>query len=136
MAVISKILMEGIGASGKLFGEYVEKYVHTEIEVDPSTLEDNDDDVKKQVDDTCFTYNVTNLSKVIFLQAINFLAVPIKGIMEVFHANRDIFNRDYKRKFWSKFIVHMYCVVECQLNVQKYPVSYLFLIFVRISNKS
>ena len=99
MAVISKILMEGIGASGKLFGEYVEKYVHTEIEVDPSTLEENDDDVKKQDDDTCFTYNVTNLSKVIFLQAINFLAVPIKGIMEVFHANRDIFNRDYKRKF-------------------------------------
>ena len=99
MAVISKILMEGIGASGKLFGEYVEKYVHTEIEVDPSTLEDNDDDVKKQVDDTCFTYNVTNLSKVIFLQAINFLAVPIKGIMEVFHANRDIFNRDYNREF-------------------------------------
>ena len=98
MAVISKILMEGIGASGKLFGEYVEKYVHTEIEVDPST-QDNDDDVKIQVDDTCFTYNVTNLSKVIFLQAINFLAVPIKGIMEVFHANRDIFNRDYKRKF-------------------------------------
>ena len=100
MAVVSKILMEGIGASGKLFGEYVEKYVHTEIEVDPSTLEDNDDDdVKKQDDDKCFSYNVTNLSKVIFLQAINFLAVPIKGIMEVFHANRDIFNRDYKRKF-------------------------------------
>ena len=111
MAVISKILMEGIGASGKLFGEYVEKYVHTEIEVDPNTLEDNDDDVKNEKHDvdTCFTYNVTNLSKVIFLQAINFLVVPIKGIMEVFHANRDIFNRDYKRKFWS--IVHMYCVV-------------------------
>ena len=78
LAVVAKILMEGLHSSAKLYGEYIEKYLHFENELEDNTIEyGNDESVK-----TCF-YDVSSIISVLMYQVCYIIICPFVGLKEM-----------------------------------------------------
>ena len=77
LAVVSKILMEGLHGSAELYGEYVETYLHVENEPGENAKVDGDDETK-----TCF-YDISSITSVIPWQVCYIIICPFIGIYEI-----------------------------------------------------
>merc|ERR1712012_1208233 len=96
MAVVGKILMEGIGATGALYGQYIEKYLHNPVEEIEYISEM---DIDHQEEKSSFDYDVGNIRNVFYMQFLYLLLIPFKGLSEIWSIVKDIFGRDFSRKF-------------------------------------
>ena len=60
LAVVSKILMEGLRASATLYGEFMEQYVYCEVEVGEQEVEDKTKEQTSMIFNTeSSIYNLT-----------------------------------------------------------------------------
>ena len=89
MAVVSKILLEGIEASAKLFGHYIETYLHTEEELWVSLTDNIGIDEYQNYD-----YNVSNAINVLLHQIWFIIKCPFVGLGEMGSAGINSFIRD------------------------------------------
>ena len=78
LAVVAKILMEGLHSSAKLYGEYIEKYLHVENELEDNTIVDGNDETVK----TCF-YDVSSIISVLMYQVCYIIICPFVGLKEM-----------------------------------------------------
>ena len=91
LAVVAKILMEGLHSSAKLYGEYVEKYLHVENELD-------DEVIVLGIDKTLSTrsYDVSSIFSVMMYQVCYIIICPLVGLKEMGNAMwRSIIIRDF-----------------------------------------
>ena len=82
LAVVSKILLEGLHASAQLYGEYVEEYIHDEsmpLTGDDARIVDGDD----KTTNSCLTYDVSSRWNVAMLHVIYVIIIPFVGLKEI-----------------------------------------------------
>ena len=79
LAVVSKILMEGLLASAHLYGEFMEKYVYSERTVEDEIL-------YQRAEKGLFVYDVGSVISVWGWQLLYSLMVPLIMLVEVFTA--------------------------------------------------
>ena len=89
-AVVAKILMEGLQASAKLYGEYVEKYVHVENKMDDVTPVDENDKTSNTL-----SYDASSILSVLAYQVCYIIICPLVGLKEMGIAMRDSLIRDF-----------------------------------------
>ena len=92
-AVVGKILMEGIGAAGALYGSYIEKYMHTETPVLIPPPEDFIEEEKSWI-----YYDVSNPLKCLLLQCAYFMLIPYFGLKELLIIMKDAYVRDVHQR--------------------------------------
>ena len=78
LAVVAKILMEGLHSSANLYGEYIEKYLHVENELEDDTIVDGNDEMVK----TCY-YDVSSIISVLMYQVCYIIICPFVGLKEM-----------------------------------------------------
>ena len=89
-AVVAKILMEGLHSSAKLYGEYIEKYLHVENEMDEDTIVDLNDKTPK----ACL-YDVSCIISVLMYQVWYIIICPFVGLKEMGIAMWNSLVRDF-----------------------------------------
>ena len=91
LAVVSKILMEGLQSSASLYGEFIEQYVYREEEL-------GQEDKTGLCNDPPFPpppgYSVTSLTRVLLWQMVYSLLTPIIMLAEIGAAGRMAIIRD------------------------------------------
>ena len=89
MAVVGKILMDGLGAAGNLYGQFIEKYMHTEELVEVPPPDDYEEEEK-----SLLYYDVSNPLKCFILQIAYFFLIPFFGLKELYLINKEVYKRD------------------------------------------
>ena len=69
LAVVSKILMEGLRASATLYGEFMEQYVYCEVEVGNQEVEDRTKDQISRIMNTESSIYNSTMCLSLFLQS-------------------------------------------------------------------
>ena len=90
LAVVAKILMEGLHSSANLYGEYIEKYLHVETEMDEDKIVDGNDETQK----TC-SYDVSSIISVLMYQVCYIIICPFLGLREMGIAMWNSLVRDF-----------------------------------------
>ena len=83
LAVVSKILLEGLHSSACLYGEYIEEYLHDEskplVGEDARIVDDND-----TTKNSCFkSYDISSVLNVTMYHIIFIILVPFVGLREI-----------------------------------------------------
>ena len=90
LAVVAKILMEELNSSAQLYGEYIEKYLHVENELDDDKIVDGNDKKPKS-----FSYNVSSILSVLMYQVCYIIICPLVGLKEMGSAMWHSLVRDF-----------------------------------------
>ena len=93
LAVLAKILLEGIEASAHLYGKYVETYLYNEEEITCI----GDQEIVKISETKNRGYDVTNFFKVLFFNIFYIIICPFKALQELYGAAIETFIRDFQR---------------------------------------
>ena len=90
---MSKILLEGIEASVKLYGRYIETYIHDEQHINDS----KEKEINLNEEKSDLAYDVSNIWSVIWNQFIGFIKIPFTAINELGKASMNSFRRDFSK---------------------------------------
>ena len=82
--------MEELNSSAQLYGEYIEKYLHVENELDDDKIVDGNDKKPKS-----FSYNVSSILSVLMYQVCYIIICPLVGLKEMGSAMWHSLVRDF-----------------------------------------
>ena len=94
LAVVNKILMQGLNITAVSYGEYVESYLYSEHVYEGQVAPDLD--LSKSKEKPSFrVYNVSNILNVFLYQILYILLTPIIAFREIFDAVKNSLMRDF-----------------------------------------
>ena len=94
LAVVNKILMQGMNSTAVSYGEYVENYLHSEHIYEGNAKIDFDL-VNSKEKPSLRVYNVSNILNVFLHQTLFILLIPIMAVREIFNAVKNSLMRDF-----------------------------------------
>ena len=94
LAVVNKILMQGLNAAAVSYGNYIENYLYSEELHGVESIPD-DDLVNSKKKPSFGSYNVSNLFNVLLYQSLYILLTPFIALREIFLALKVSFTRDF-----------------------------------------
>ena len=96
LAVVNKIIMQGLNATAVSYGNYIENYLYSEQVYDGEAGPDQDL-VNSKNKQTIRSYNVSNIFNVILYQTLYILLTPVIAVREIFKAVKVSVIRDFCR---------------------------------------
>ena len=96
LAVVNKILMQGLNATAVSYGEYIESYLHSEHIYEGEEIPDLN--LLNSKEKPSFrVYNVSNKLNVFLYQFLYILLIPMIGFREIFLAIKNSLLRDFTK---------------------------------------